>query len=108
MAGKKSVTFHPKTFPAYKTKGDQNGTKQWICWRFVLPANQGINDKDKQAIEKLWCPIQRRKCKIREVIFMEKNEESEEDFYNVEYLEEYIEDDEINSQEEGFMIGYLQ
>ena len=32
---------------------------------------------------------------------------SEEDFYNQKYLEEYIEDDEINSEEEGFMIGYL-
>ena len=38
---------------------------------------------------------------------MKDNEESEEDFYNVEYLEESIEDDEIDSLEEGFMIGYL-
>ena len=38
---------------------------------------------------------------------MKDSEESEEDFYNIEYLEEYIEDDEINSMEEGFMIGYL-
>lgn len=37
----------------------------------------------------------------------EKFEDDEEDFYNVEYLEEYVEDDEINAQEEGFMIGYL-
>ena len=38
----------------------------------------------------------------------EKYEEnSEEDFYNQKYLEEYIEDDEINSEEEGFMMGYL-
>ena len=35
-------------------------------------------------------------------------EESEEDFYNVEYLEEYVEDDEINAEEEAFMIGYLK
>ena len=34
-------------------------------------------------------------------------EESEEDFYNKKYLEEYVEDDEINAEEEGFMIGYL-
>ena len=39
---------------------------------------------------------------------MKDSEESEEDFYNIEYLEEYIEDDEINSMEEGFMIGYLE
>ena len=38
----------------------------------------------------------------------DKNEESEEDFYNLEYLEEYIEDDEINGLEEGFMMGYLK
>ena len=35
-------------------------------------------------------------------------EESEEDFYNVVYLEEYVEGDEINAEEEGFMIGYLK
>lgn len=35
-------------------------------------------------------------------------EESEEDFYNVVYLEGYVEDDEINAEEEGFMIGYLK
>ena len=34
-------------------------------------------------------------------------EESEEDFYNEKYLQEYLEDDEINGLEEGFMIGYL-
>ena len=38
---------------------------------------------------------------------MKDSEESEEDFYNIEYLEEYIEDDEINGMEEGFMVGYL-
>lgn len=38
---------------------------------------------------------------------MEETEDSEEDFYKVEYLEEYMEDDEISSEEEGFMIGYL-
>jgi len=38
---------------------------------------------------------------------MKDSEESEEDFYSIEYLEEYIEDDEINGMEEGFMIGYL-
>lgn len=35
-------------------------------------------------------------------------EESQEDFYNEKYLEEYIEDDEINAEEEGFMLGYLK
>ena len=39
---------------------------------------------------------------------MKETEESEEDFYNAEYLEEYMEDDEINSLEEGFMLGYLR
>ena len=39
---------------------------------------------------------------------MKEKYEGEEDFYNVEYLEEYVEDDEINAEEEGFMIGYLQ
>ena len=38
---------------------------------------------------------------------MKESEESEEDFYNIGYLEEYVEDDEINAGEEGFMIGYL-
>lgn len=38
---------------------------------------------------------------------MKDHEEPEEDFYNVEYLEGYMENDEINSEEEGFMIGYL-
>ena len=38
---------------------------------------------------------------------MAEHEESEEDFYNAEYLEEYVEADEINGLEEGFMIGYL-
>ena len=38
---------------------------------------------------------------------MKEREESEEDFYNAEYLEGYMEDDEINGGEEGFMIGYL-
>ena len=35
-------------------------------------------------------------------------EESNEDFYNAEYLEESIEDDQINGLEEGFMMGYLE
>ena len=38
---------------------------------------------------------------------MKEKFEDEEDFYNVEHLEEYVEDDEINAEEEGFMIGYL-
>lgn len=36
-----------------------------------------------------------------------KEEREEEDFYKLEYLEGYVEDDEINGLEEGFMIGYL-
>ena len=35
-------------------------------------------------------------------------DEIEEDFYNENYLQESIDDDEINGQEEGFMIGYLR
>ena len=38
----------------------------------------------------------------------EKAEEPEEDFYNLEYLERYVEDDETNGMEEGFMLGYLE
>ena len=34
-------------------------------------------------------------------------EENEEDFYSLEHLEESMESDEINAEEEGFMIGYL-
>ena len=34
-------------------------------------------------------------------------EEDKEDFYSEKILEEYVEDDEINAEEEGFMIGYL-
>ena len=41
-------------------------------------------------------------------LFEEEHEEDlHEDFYNIENLEGYIEDDEINAIEEGFMIGYL-
>ena len=93
-----------------KQKGEQNGIKQRICGRFVFAANQGINHKNKQTIEKFWCAVQRHKSKIKnkEVIFMKEIEESEEDFYNAEYLEEYMEADEINDEEEGFMLGYLR
>lgn len=35
------------------------------------------------------------------------SENSEEDFYSKEYLEKYLEEDEINGAEEGFMMGYL-
>ena len=38
----------------------------------------------------------------------DKNEESEEDLYNAEYLEEYMDSDAIDSLEEGFMLGYLR
>ena len=34
-------------------------------------------------------------------------ENTGEDVYSERYLDEYMEDDEINSGEEGFMIGYL-
>ena len=30
------------------------------------------------------------------------------DFYNEEAIEQELEDDEINSMEEGFMMGYLE
>ena len=43
-----------------------------------------------------------------EALMKEVNEEEEEDFYNEKVLEEYVEDDEISGNEEGFMIGYLQ
>lgn len=39
---------------------------------------------------------------------MEETNEDEEDFYKIENLEEYVESDEINGLEEGFMIGYLE
>jgi hypothetical protein len=39
---------------------------------------------------------------------MEEINEDEEDFYKIENLEEYVESDEINGLEEGFMIGYLE
>jgi len=38
----------------------------------------------------------------------EIEEENEDDFYNEQYLEAYIEDDGINAEEEGFMLGYLK
>jgi len=34
-------------------------------------------------------------------------EEHEDDFYSKQYLESYLDDDEINAEEEGFMRGYL-
>ena len=41
-------------------------------------------------------------------LFEEEHEdELQEDFYNIENLQGYIEDDEINAIEEGFMIGYM-
>ena len=44
-----------------------------------------------------------------EKLFEEEHEDDlQEDFYNVENLESYVEDDEINAVEEGFMIGYLE
>lgn len=42
-------------------------------------------------------------------LFEEEHEDDiQEDFYNIENLEGYIEDDEISAMEEGFMIGYLE
>jgi hypothetical protein len=38
-------------------------------------------------------------------VFLEKIDGG---IYNVKNLEEYVEDDEINAEEEGFMIGYLE
>jgi len=38
---------------------------------------------------------------------MKKESENEEDFYSENVIEQELEDDGINSQEEGFMIGYL-
>lgn len=35
-------------------------------------------------------------------------DEDEENFYSVKNLEEFVEDDEINPGEEGFMLGYLK
>lgn len=43
----------------------------------------------------------------KEVVKMREFEDNEEDFYKIEYLEGYVEDDEINGREEGFMVGYL-
>ena len=37
----------------------------------------------------------------------EIEEEQEDDFYSEQYLEMYVEDDEISGEEEGFMRGYL-
>ena len=102
------IPLFTPNFPAKIKQVTKNGIKQWICGRFVFEADQGIDNKDKQAVEKLWCAIQRHECKIiKEVISMKEIEETEEDFYNLEYLEGYVEDDEINAEEEGFMIGYL-
>ena len=33
--------------------------------------------------------------------------EAEENFYDIIILEEYVEDDELSTAEEGFMRGYL-
>ena len=41
-----------------------------------------------------------------EQIFLDDFEE-DLNFYSKELIEEYLENDEINSEEEGFMIGYL-
>ena len=39
--------------------------------------------------------------------FLDEIEEEELNFYNKNLIEEELENDEINSEEEGFMIGYL-
>lgn len=41
------------------------------------------------------------------VVLIKEKVEDEEDFYNEKYLEEYVENDEINGLEDGFMMGYL-
>ena len=42
-------------------------------------------------------------------LFEEEHEDDlQEDFYNIENLGGFVEDDEINAVEEGFMIGYLE
>ena len=33
--------------------------------------------------------------------------ETKDDFYNEQALERFVEDDEINSSEQGFMSGYM-
>ena len=38
----------------------------------------------------------------------EGNEDPQEDFYSEAYLEEYVENDEIDGLEQGFMMGYLR
>ena len=34
--------------------------------------------------------------------------EEDENFYNAGFLQDYVDNDEISADEEGFMIGYLQ
>lgn len=41
------------------------------------------------------------------VIKMETEEIKEKDIYTFEGVENYFEDDELSSEEEGFMCGYL-
>ena len=41
-------------------------------------------------------------------IFQEEYDEYDDNFYNENYLEESLQDDEISSEEEGFMMGYLR
>jgi hypothetical protein len=36
-----------------------------------------------------------------------EDDHEEEDFYNTSFLEEYVDNDEISGEEEGFMVGYL-
>ena len=44
---------------------------------------------------------------MKRIFKNEDKENIEEDFYSKQYLEEYLDEDEINSAEEGFMMGYL-
>ena len=39
--------------------------------------------------------------------FLDESDEEDLNFYNKDLIEEDLENDEINSEEEGFMIGYL-
>ncbi len=44
---------------------------------------------------------------MRKKICKDIQEESKEDFYTIDCLEESVEDDEITISEEAFMMGYL-
>ncbi len=89
--------------------GDLNGNDKQIHWGFVFAANERLDCKDKQTTKKHRCTVFRNQGK--EVIKMEDErfrDDFEEDLYNEAYLEESMDNDEIDSVEEGFMIGYTR